>query len=198
MAQYLVTFKANGGNYAFQYVAETGTVVLPENPTGPVGWHFVKWVIEGETEAYDFSTPVTAALTLEAVGTTNPVWILVYDTVGGSSIQSLIVEQDNNVAHVTKAKPVKEGHVFKEWNTSPTGDGMTFEEDAEITLVGNYTLYAVWEDTSSVNYKVTSLADRANEFLSGEAIEGVSNLMLTIGIITGVVSLLAVIAIARK
>ena len=60
------------------------------------------------------------------------------------------------------------------------------------------TLYAIWEDTNSVSFKIDSLVDRAATFLSQESIGGVSNLLLTIGVITTLVSLLAILAIARK
>ena len=92
----------------------------------------------------------------------------------------------------------KEGFKFKEWNTAKNGGGISYKGGEDITLVGDCTLYAVWEDTSSVTFKIDSVMAQAAEFLSQESIPGVSNFLLTIGVITTVVSLIAVIAIARK
>ena len=196
--QYLVTFKVKGSTYENQYVVENGTVILPVNPTFGVGEYFLGWKLEGDTEFYDFSTPVTAAITLVAETTTEPVWALRYDTQGGSSIADTIVLQSDNTCKVTNAVPVKEGMTFLGWNTSATGKGIAFAAGDDITLEGNYTLYAIWEDPNAISTKVNSAVDKINEFFSKETIDGVSNILLTIGVITGAVSLLAIIAIARK
>ena len=78
------------------------------------------------------------------------------------------------------------------------GKGISYKGGEDITLVGNCTLYAIWEDTSSVTFKIDNVMAQAAEFLSKESIPGVSNLLLTIGVITTLVSLIAVLAIARK
>ena len=85
-----------------------------------------------------------------------------------------------------------------EWNTAKDGKGVSFKAGDDITLLGDCTLYAVWEDTTTVTYKIDSIMDKAAKFLSDETIPGVSNLLLTIGVITTVISLIAVLAIARK
>ena len=195
--QYEITFKFDGATYSKQLVAEGGCAVLPKEPS-KIGWSFMKWTLEGDDAEYDFSKPVTSNLTLVAVGTDKPVYTLTYDTQGGSSIQSTVVEQDNNTAKVTKSVPIKNGYKFVGWSTSPTKEGMMYPADTDITLIENCTLYAVWEDTGSITSKIDSFADKAAVFLSEEAIPGVSNLLLTIGVITTVISLLAILAIARK
>ena len=117
---------------------------------------------------------------------------------GGSKVQDLVVLVAENTGKITKSVPVKEGFKFVEWNTSKDGKGISYKADDEITLVGDCTLYAIWEDTSSVTFKIDNAISKAAEFLSKETIPGVSNFLLTIGVITTVVSLIAVIAIARK
>ena len=161
--------------------------------------HFLGWKIEGESDYYDFSSPVTSALTLVADWTEDPVFKLIYDSAGGSKVGDTIVLVAEPTTKITQSVPVKEGHKFLGWNTAKDGTGMWFHADDEITLTSDsYTLYAVWEDTSTISSKVNSLADRAGVFLSEEIVPGVSNLLLTIGVITALVSLLAIAAIARK
>ncbi len=205
--QYTVTFKFMDSVYKTQYVAEGGLAVLPAEPT-KVGWRFMKWTAEGSDEAYDFTKAVTSNLTLVAVGTDKPVFVLTYDTQGGSSIQNTIVETEISDgvrvpvdAKITKSVPVRDGFKFLGWSTSKNKDGMMYNPDGtdiEVTLVDDCTLYAVWEDQNSIGAKIDSFADRAAKFLSDETIPGVSNLLLTIGVITSLISLLAILAIARK
>ncbi len=200
-AQYTVTFKFDGGVYKTQYVAEGGYAVLPPEPT-KTGWRFTKWTLEGSDDPYDFTKPVTSNITLDAKGTDKPVFVLTYDTNGGSSIQNTIVETDNSGtpvdAKVTKSVPYRDGFKFLGWSTSPKEGGMMYDAETDITLVGDCTLYAIWEDQNSIVTKIDSTIDRMGVFLSEESIPGVSNLLLTIGIITSVISLLAILAIARK
>lgn len=53
----------NGENSIKQEVADGATVEKPENPTKD-GYTFLHWAKKGETEAYDFSTPVKEDVTL--------------------------------------------------------------------------------------------------------------------------------------
>ena len=198
-----MTFKVGDDTYRTVSVANDSPVAHPGEPKRD-GWNFIEWRIEGSEEAYDFSTPVTTDLTIVAYGTEKQVYKLIYDTVDGSVIQNTVVEKPEGEGNppatvtVTDSVPIKEGFKFKEWNTSKNGDGISYHAGDEVTLVGDGTLYAIWEDTSSVTFKIDNVVAQAAEFLSKESIPGVSNFLLTIGVITTVVSLIAVIAIARK
>ena len=65
--QYTVTFNSNGGsNVASQTVNYNGTATQPNNPT-KTGHTFKEWQLNGV--AYNFSTPVTGNITLNAVWT---------------------------------------------------------------------------------------------------------------------------------
>lgn len=64
---YTVTFNSDGGSaVSNQTILENGLIVEPADPTKE-GYVFVYWYKEGTTVAYDFSTPVTANLTLIAL-----------------------------------------------------------------------------------------------------------------------------------
>ena len=198
-----VTFKIEDETYRTVSVADGNPVAHPGVPT-KAGWNFIEWRLSGSETAYDFSLPVTSDLTIIAHGTVKPVYKLMYDSQEGSMVQNTVVEKPDGEGNppvdveITKSVPIKQGFKFKEWNTSKDGKGVTYNPGDKVTLVGDATLYAVWEDTSSVSYKIDNLVGKAAEFLSKETIPGVSNLLLTIGVITTVISLLAVAAIARK
>ena len=62
-AKYTVTFKDGNNVIATQTVTEGSTVTRPNNPTKS-GYTFRAWTLNGST--YNFSTPVTGNITLEA------------------------------------------------------------------------------------------------------------------------------------
>lgn len=184
--------------YLTQYVGDGATVHLPDDPEDSIGHHFFGWYVHESDTEYDFNTVVNADMTIDGKWTIKEVYALKYDTCGGTNVQATRVEYDDNTTKITNVEPKREGFNFIEWNTSKDGNGVAYHAGDDITLIGDCTLYAVWEDTSSITFKVDSIIDQAAEFLSQETIPGVSNFLLTIGIVTSVVSLLAVIAIARK
>ncbi len=198
-----VTFKVGDDTYRTISVADGSPVAYPGEPERS-GWNFIEWRLSDSETAYDFSSPVTEDLTIVANMTEKQVYRLRYVTVEGSIVQSTVVEKPEGEGNppvkvsITNSVPIKEGYKFKEWNTSKNGKGVSYNGGDEITLVGDGTLYAIWEDTNSVTFKIDNLMAQAAEFLSKETIPGVSNFLLTIGVITTVVSLIAVIAIARK
>lgn len=185
--------------YTTQLVGEGGKAFVPIDPADDVGHHFLGWFVHDSDTEFDFDTiTITDNTTVDGKWTSVDVYTLRYDTSGGTVIQATRVEATDNVTKITVTEPKKEGFKFKEWNTAKDGKGMSYKGGEEITLVGDCTLYAIWEDTSSVTFKIDNTINKAAEFLSKESIPGVSNLLLTIGVITTVVSLIAVLAIARK
>ena len=197
--QYLVSFMNGSKTFRKSYALEGEPIAYPGEPTGPVGWNFLGWKEESAENYYDFSLPVTKELTLIADSTTLPVYKLVYDSLGGSKVGNTVVLTTENTAKVTNSVPFKEGFNFLGWNTAKDGNGLSYEAGDEITLeTEEVTLYAIWEDTSTVSYKIDSYVGKAAAFLSEEAVPGVSNMLLTIAVITTAVSLLAILAISRK
>ena len=59
----------------------------------------------------------------------------------------------NNTLTLSSKRPERAGYIFKEWNTNPNGSGGSFPAGAVIhigtgegELIGNVTLYAIWEN----------------------------------------------------
>lgn len=89
-------------------------------------------------------------LTINGVKQSSPTYTLTFDANGGSNAPDNLVGNSNNGYKVTipRSEPTPpEGYTFVNWNTSPTGSGMSFKKGEEIDLDiwKNLTLYAQWE-----------------------------------------------------
>ena len=61
-----VTFNTDGGSEIAQQTVISGyTVIKPENPT-KTGFTFTGWYLQGESNPFDFNTPITSNITLVA------------------------------------------------------------------------------------------------------------------------------------
>ncbi|MDD6396637.1 MAG: InlB B-repeat-containing protein [Firmicutes bacterium] len=85
----------------------------------------------------------------------------------------------NEIATVKdKGNLAKTGAVFVNWNTQPNGSGTSYAPNAQITMIENVTLYAIWQDEPTY-YKVTYDANGATSgsvpqdntrYLGGESV----------------------------
>ena len=204
--QHTVTFMITDGlAYGVEYVGHGCSADVPADPTWTIGKHFYGWYI-GDEE-YNFSNAVNENLVITAHWSDVKVFTLRYDSNGGTDVQATREETSDSgdpaapskTMKVTNSVPFRDGFKFVEWNTAKDGTGLSYKSGDDIVLTTDeYTLYAIWEDTNSVNYKINSFVDKAAAFLGGETIPGVSNMLLTILVITAAVSLLAILAISRK
>ena len=150
---YTVTFNANGHGTApaAQTVEEGKTATKPANPTA-AGWKFGGWFKEAAcTNAYDFSTPVTANITLYAKWTEN--------TTPGPGTTYTVTFNANGHGTAPAAQTVEEGKTATK-PTDPTAAGWIFggwfkeaactnAYDFSTPVTANITLYAKWTEDSS-------------------------------------------------
>lgn len=194
--QYLVTFISNGVTYRTEYVVKGGHITSPPVPTdGQIGDNFVGWYTDDPDTLWNFyDGTVTSDTTLTAKWSSNPVWVLTYTT-NGTAIPLVVVEKGNSVT-VTGTTPVRDGHTFLGWNTSPNGDGLSFEGGKEITLASDLTLYAIWySDSDSL---MDSMIEDMATFFNGKTVDGVKNGTLTIILLTALIGIVTVGVIYRK
>ena len=137
-----VTFDTNGGSAVDPQTVDDGaTAVKPADPTRD-GYTFNGWTLDGKP--YDFGTPVTGDITLEAQWekseTPAPVTHTVrFRTNGGSSIPMQTVEDGRAVGR--PADPTRPGHTFAGWLL----DGEPYDFSTPVT--GDIVLDAAWEET---------------------------------------------------
>ncbi len=146
---YTVTFDSAGGSaVAAKEVVEGTAVKEPSAPTLK-GFDFAGWFdIDGDE--WDFSKAVTRDVTLYAHwaknGGTDPAYLVVFETAGGSSVDPQTVTSGGTVSR--PKNPTREGYEFQGWFCE---DGSEFDFATKVT--DDLTLYAQWakggEDVSA-------------------------------------------------
>ena len=94
-------------------------------------------------------TLLVMLLTTASAIAENSYWLTLDDNYeGGTSTMIPISIYDNTITLTEKLVPTRAGeHTFWGWSTSSTGD-VEYKTGDKVTLDGNLTLYAVWEETS--------------------------------------------------
>lgn len=146
---YTVTFIVRGEDYASIRVASGSTIAAPATDPTTEGKTFRYWTILDDGAEFNFATPITSDITLEAVfaiyvdfdingatGTTpEGVW-------GSSTSASVTMPSATNFSRV--------GYIFGGWT-----DGLTtYQAGATAMFRESTTLTAIWT-TSSAKYTVT-------------------------------------------
>lgn len=140
-----ITFDSNGGNSVKKQIIEKGKLaVKPTNPTKS-GYVFVSWQIDGVD--YNFATKVTRDLTLIATWKIANNYTVVFDSNGGSLVDSKEVVEGNKVEKPTN--PTREGHVFNSWQLNNNSYDFNKIITGDITLTAKWiqkTYTIIWED----------------------------------------------------
>ena len=138
---YTVTFNTNGHGTAptAQSVTVGATATAPTAPT-TTGYTFGGWYTDVAcTEGYDFTTAVTADITLYAKWTIN-VYAVTFDANGlGTAPAAQNVNYGSNATE--PAALYSSGYTFGGWYTDPE---CTAAYDFSTPVTGNLTLYAKW------------------------------------------------------
>ena len=156
-----VTFNAdNGKDSTFVYVKDGENAKEPTPPTKD-GFEFVEWQKQPEGTKFEFTTPITADITLKAAWkakTPTPVtekFTVKFNSDGGS----LVPDQDDiDKGSMAKkpADPTKEGYIFKGWY-----DGSVEFNFKTTPITENKNLIAKWEAKPIVPIvKVLSISER--------------------------------------
>ena len=139
-----VTFDAQNGEaeHATKIVADGNTVKIPEAPENGSKM-FLGWYADAEgTTLYDFSTPVTADITIYAAwaSTTDVTLNLNYEgapaaTSFKAALDVVLAADDENLA------VKRDGYVLDGWYDEAT---LETEHDFTVAVTGSFTLYAKW------------------------------------------------------
>ncbi len=144
LPNYTVSFDAAGGTAVASQTVTAGTTAT--EPTAPTrdGYTFGGWFTDSAcTTAYDFTTPVTADITLYAKWTAVPVpptnYTVAFDSQGGSAVDSQAVESGQTATE--PAAPTRDGYTFDGWFTD---SACTTAYDFTTPVSADITLYAKW------------------------------------------------------
>lgn len=140
----------NGDAYIdAQMISQGDPATKPEDPIKE-GYTFAGWYSDSElTQLWDFTTGVTASMTLyakweETIDTPEPVttYTVTFDSNGGTNVASQSVTA-NEVAIEPKS-PTKTGYTFVGWYAD---QALTKEWDFNTKITSDQTLYAKWEES---------------------------------------------------
>jgi uncharacterized repeat protein (TIGR02543 family) len=142
---YTVTFNANGHGTApaVQTVEYNATATEPTSAPTVEGYTFGGWYTEAAcTNAYSFSTPVTAAITLYAKWTATE-YSITYNNVDEATMPADAASSYTIEAAVTLPRPTREGYDFGGWFDNAELAG-TAVESIPAGSTGNKVFYAKW------------------------------------------------------
>ena len=152
---YTVSFDSDGGSAVTgQSVAYQDLASEPADPTR-TGYDFQGWFLGGS--AYDFSTPVTGALTLTAHWA-KQVYTVSFDPKGGSAVASQSVAYQDRAGR--PANPARTGYVFQGWYLG------TAAYDFATPVMGSLTLTASWAVADTDGDGVNDLDELAGNHTS--------------------------------
>ena len=149
--EYTVTFRTNNVEFATQNVASNSTATAPSPaPTAATGYTFNGWYEGNSAVAYDFATPVTGNLTLDAKFDLVTYTITFVNEIGADPASTNYTIESSTITLPT-ATTENMGVQFDGWTNATITAAITeFTPTAE--NVGNFTLYAKWSSTGSSGY----------------------------------------------
>ena len=174
-----VFFNANGGSGEMpDQIMEDGvpTKLTPNAFTPPAGCHFAGWNTEadGSGEPCDDEAEITppADLTLYAMWEEDDLppartWTVYFEiNNGGGDMEDQTVTEGVPTKLNANTYTPPAGFRFAGWNTEADGSGDAYEDEAEVTLYADLTLFAIWENDSWI---VTFVANNGTEETSEQA-----------------------------
>jgi uncharacterized repeat protein (TIGR02543 family) len=151
--EYNLTFNTQGGTVSptsktVTYEAAVGTLPSPTRP----GYTFGEWYTEvnGSGTLYTSSTTYSVAgnTTVYAKWNGNP-YKLGFNSQGGSNTGSDITVIFGTPVGTLSDPGTRTYYTFIGWNTESNGSGTTYTATTNYAIVGNATLYAIWQGESS-------------------------------------------------
>ena len=167
LTKYTVTFNLNGKGTNFtQEVYENRTIAAPATPTTS-GFVFDGWYTNQScTNAFDFSTPITANRTLYAKWVQAMTVTFNLNGKGTNFTQEVVSGGKASVP----SNPTAAGYIFAGWYTD---QACTTEYDFNTTITAAKTIYAKWEETNYC-YEFTP-ATSGDALVVGSVIDGNAN-----------------------
>ncbi len=100
-----------------------------------------------------------------------------YDSNGGTWAPLSQQKTTGEILKLSSSIPIKEGYIFKEWNTSANGQGTSYQPVDEYTIDADVTLYAQWEP---IKYTVTYNANGGTASAGSKTVSYGANADLTV------------------
>ena len=136
---------------------------LPAPDPTKIGYTFAGWWTGGTGTEMTDNTPVTANITAYAYWSTDPVYIVTYDSQGGTTIGKQHVTLPATTVVALPPEPTQTGYYFVGWYTGTSGTGTEFT--AITPVAANITVYAYWSANPvyTVTYNSTGGTDAGTQ-----------------------------------
>jgi uncharacterized protein (TIGR02145 family)/uncharacterized repeat protein (TIGR02543 family) len=160
---YTVSFNSNGGSVVTnQTVAYNSTATLPTPAPTKTGYSLVGWYSDSLlTNAFNFTAPITAAITFYAKWTKNT-FTVSFNSKGGSVIANQTVAYNSTATQ--PIAPTKTGSTFAYWCSDSL---LTNQYNFTTLIVASITLYAKWTiNTYTVSFNSNGGSAVANQTVS--------------------------------
>ena len=160
-SSFKVFFNTNGGtSVATQTVEYCNTVTKPTDPEKD-NYSFAGWYSDSDlTTEYDFTSEVTASITLYAKWTLAKATVT-YNSRNGSRVQPQLVPV--GTATTPPTSPTRTGYAFDKWCTDLE---CTTAFDFSTLITDNITLYAAWRQTCNVVFNSNGGSDVATQVIN--------------------------------
>jgi uncharacterized repeat protein (TIGR02543 family) len=148
-ANYVLQFNSQGGSAVSDKSVITGQPVGDLSEPVRTGYRFDGWfanINDGNTRYYPGTIYQAEGNTTLYARWTTKEYVITFVTPGGS--QAGIGTEYNGL--VTFPVPVRPGYTFKNWNTTPEGDGIAYSGTVQYTIDRDIHLYAQWEANSYI------------------------------------------------
>lgn len=144
---YNITFNSFGGStISNQTIEEDNKATTPTTPI-KTGYTFKNW-------DFDFNTPITQNLTINASWEANNYSIIYHGNNGTTNTITQSATFDNNLTIKDKTTFNYTGYNFIKWNTKADGTGIdyNFNNTLKYTIDNDLNLYAIYD---TINYSIT-------------------------------------------
>jgi len=147
MITYTVMFNSMGGSAVNSQTIEHGKTVTEPTPPNRTGFDFEGWYREHTfVNAWDFDTDiVTANTTLYARWTEIPTFIVIFNSMGGSTVAPQTVREGETVTQPND--PTRAGFIFEGWYRESTFV-ILWDFDTDV-VTEQITLYARWRSETT-------------------------------------------------
>ena len=159
---YYVIYYSNGGTgnpYEDNGLAEDSIYTVKNLTTTGIAradYTFLGWsttasgaVAYGAGDTITITDNVQLYAQWEKIPDPDPTYTVTYDPnggTGGSSDSGLLYDSDYTVKNQAGADVSRPGYTFTGWNTENDGSGLDYDAGDTLTIQGNVTLYAQWEE----------------------------------------------------
>jgi len=156
---FTVTFDSTGGSaVSDQSVTDGELATAPPDPS-KTGYTFIHWYLDDPLVEFNFTTPITAAVTLHAA-----YQIIIYTVTYQDDLTILDTEDVTHGEFLIGFTPVKNNYTFDGWML----EGVLF--DFETPITGSMTLDASWTENELITFTITFNSNGGSEVLAIEVL----------------------------